>query len=69
MVQRELDMIEEGGPESDVLSEKHLQWLAEAQKGCEKLIEGLNYKTSVDKYAVKHPEATGSQLAKRTGRI
>ena len=68
MIQRELDIIEEGGPESEFLKEKHQHWLANAQKECEELIKSLDYKTGVDKYAVKHPEATGSQLRKNTQR-
>ena len=68
LLQKELDIIEEGGPGSDVLKKKHQQWKVEAQKKCEKLVNDLVYKDGVDDYAVKHPEATGSQLRKHTGK-
>ena len=68
LVQRELDIIDEDGPGSEVLKKKHQQWKVEAQQKCAKLVDHLVNKDGVDDYAVKHPEATGSQLRKNTGK-
>ena len=67
-VQRELDLIEQGGPESESLKQKHYGWLLDAQKQCKEIIESLDEKTGFDKYSVKHPEATGSELRDFTGK-
>ena len=68
LIERELKIIAEGGPESQTLKEKHHRWQVEAKKQCKALIKSLDQKTGFDKYALKHPNATGSQLRDFTGK-
>ena len=68
LITQELAVIKRGLPGSEELLEKHHQWLKEAKKESKELIKSLNLKDGFDKYATKHPEATGSQLASNIGK-
>ena len=68
LLQAELEAIQRGVPESQTLDEKHQKWQVEAREVGKAFMEKLVYKTGFDQYALKHPEATGSQLRKKTGK-
>ena len=68
IIMKELDAIKNRSPESEIIDAKHRQWGKEARRECKKLFKSLKYKTDVDQYALKHLDASGSELAKTRGR-